>query len=292
MNPGSHRRLSIRRLLSLTALIGSILYLLCCIGCCAFQRRMIYFPPHFDTAKANELGTAAKLERWTDARGEPIGWKRSSPTQPARGGVLILHGNAGCAVWCGHYADALQQVAAFDVFIVEYPGYADRPGKPSEHTLEKSADEALQQLGTNNPIYLLGESLGTGVASYLAGRHPAEIAGLVLLAPFSSLTDVAQAHAPVLPIRLILCDRFPSQDRLKNYHGPVAMLTADGDLVVPARFGRRLYDGYHGPKQLWEFPNGDHGTVMDEPPDIWKQILDFWETNSTTDSTSGRIGLN
>jgi hypothetical protein len=69
------------------------------------------------------------------------------------------------------------------VFVVEYPGYADRSGKPTERTLEASADEAFRSLTTNSPIYLVGESLGTGVASYLAGRYPDKVAGVALLAP-------------------------------------------------------------------------------------------------------------
>ena len=245
---------------------------------------MIYFPPRFDATKANELGAAASLQRWTDARGNPIGWRRSSPTGSIHGSILILHGNAGCAIWCGHYADEIQQVGAFDVFIVEYPGYADQPGRPSEKALEQSAALAFQLLATNRPIYLLGESLGTGVAAYLASRFPDEIAGVALLAPFNSLVDVAQAHAPILPVRLMLCDRFPSEERLRKYQGPIAVLTAEGDKVVPARFGHRLYDNYNGPKRLWAFPEGDHETLMEQPPQIWNDILEFLQTNSTTNS--------
>jgi pimeloyl-ACP methyl ester carboxylesterase len=167
-----------------------------------------------------------------------------------------------------------------DVCLVEYPGYADRPGAPSERTLDESADEAFRSLATNGPVYLVGESLGTGVACWLAGKHPDKIAGVVLLAPYNSLTDVAQEHMPLLPVHLLLVDRFPAAKYLRNYTGPIAVLVAEGDQVVPERFGRRLYDGYSGQKRLWEFPEGDHGTVMEQPPEIWKQIFDFLQANS------------
>jgi pimeloyl-ACP methyl ester carboxylesterase len=191
----------------------------------------------------------------------------------------VLHGNAGAAVQCGHYADVIQQVAPMDVFLVEYPGYADRPGAPSERTLEESADEAFQSLASNRPVYLVGESLGTGVACWLAGKHPDKIAGVVLLAPYNTLTDVAQQHMPLLPVHLLLVDRFPAEKYLRNYTGSIAVLVAGGDQVVPEKFGRRLYDGYAGPKRLWRFPGGDHGTVMEQPPEIWKQIIDFLQAN-------------
>src|SRR6266850_3537323 len=130
--PSSNFRKRCARLLLLCA----ALYALACVGCAAWQRRMIYFPPVMSAGLAEQVGRRAGLERWTNASGQPVGWKRLSPTQPAKGRILVLHGNGGAAAWCSHYADVIQQVDAFDVFIVEFPGYADRPGKPTERTLD------------------------------------------------------------------------------------------------------------------------------------------------------------
>ena len=153
-------------------LFSSALYLLACVGCASFQRQLIYFPPRLTSEQAYEFATSERLELWKSPSGKSLGWKRLSPTQPAQGQALILHGNACGAFQCAHYADAIQQAASFDVFILEYPGYGDRPGSPSEAALQKSAAEALGLLGTNAPVYCVGESLGTGVAAYLAGHYP------------------------------------------------------------------------------------------------------------------------
>lgn len=259
-------------------LLCAAIYLFLCLGCAAFQRRMIYFPPVYTAASLDKLAPQQKLERWLAPSGNPIGWKRLSPQQPARAQILITHGNAGCAFQCAHYADAIQQVAAFDVFIVEYPGYADRPGVPTEKTLDESADEAFQLLDTNAPIYLVGESLGTGVSAYLAGRYPNRVAGVALLAAYNRLADVAQAHMRIFPVNLILCDRFRAEDYLKKYHGPVAVAVALDDTVVPAKFGERLYEHYAGPKRLWKIPRGNHGAVMTQPPEFWNEIISFWRS--------------
>lgn len=255
------------------------LYLAACVGCASFQRKLIYFPPVFGSETVEQLAGYENLVRWTNSSGRLLGWKRPSPVQPAQGQLLLTHGNAGCAFQCGHYADAVQPAAAFDVFIVEYPGYADMPGLPSERSLYESADAAFQALSTNLVVYLAGESLGTGVATWLAGRYPDRVAGIALLAPYRRLADVGQAHMRIFPVRLLLRDRFPSQDHLRAYHGPVAVLVAGRDLVVPERFGLGLYDSYAGPKRLWSFPQGDHGTLMSQPPKVWKEIVDFWEAN-------------
>ena len=271
-----HSRPTPRQRLGRLLLFCAGIYLLICTGCAAFQRRMIYFPPVFTPGQADQMAQTARLERWKNSAGESIGLKRASPRQPAEGSVLITYGNASCAASSARYADAIQSAAAFDVFILEYPGYADRAGSPSQSSLFRAADEAFQMLATNGPVYLVGESLGTGVAAYLAGTHPDQVAGVLLISPYNRLTSVAQYHMPILPVALLLVDRFPSEDYLRNYQGPVGMVVDGLDQVVPEKFGRRLYDGYAGPKRLWEFPDGEHASILEPPEKFWKEVVEFW----------------
>ena len=240
---------------------------------------MIYFPPHIASSQVDKAARTAGLERWRDTSGQIIGMKRLSPHQPAIGRVLIVYGNGSWSVCCAHYAKEIQNIAAVDVFILEYPGYADRAGSPSQKSLFQAADEAFQLLGTNQPVYLVGESLGSGVAAYLAGTHPDRIAGIILLSPFNKLTSVAQNHMPWLPVELMLVDRFPSDDYLRQYHGPVGIMVDGHDNVVPEKFGLRLYDSYTGPKQLWRFPDGYHISIMAPPAKFWGEVVNFWQTN-------------
>ncbi|MDD5140003.1 MAG: alpha/beta fold hydrolase [Verrucomicrobiales bacterium] len=257
------------------------LYVVACIGCASYQRRLIYFPPHFTAEQVKESAKAAGLERWNNPAGQAIGMKRLSAKQPADGRVLIAYGNGSWSVGCAHYADDIQNLATFDVFILEYPGYADRTGSPSQKSIFHAAAEALQLLDTNKPVYLVGESLGSGVAAYLAGTHPDRIAGIILLSPYNRLTSVAQDHMPFLPVWLLLVDRFPSEDYLRDYHGPVGIMVDGRDEVVPEKFGLRLYDGYAGPKRLWRFPDGYHISIMEPPEKFWGEVLDFWQTNNS-----------
>jgi fermentation-respiration switch protein FrsA (DUF1100 family) len=67
---------------------------------------------------------------------------------------------------------------------------------------------------------------------------------------------------------------------LRQYHGPVAIFVGGKDNVVPEKFGRRLYDGYAGPKRIWEFPEANHWPVTLRTPEDWKEIVDFWRGRS------------
>lgn len=261
-------------------LICIAIYVLVCIGCASFQRKLIYFPPILTSKQVDAEARTAGLERWSNSSGQSIGVKRLSLQKPAEGQLLITYGNGNHATGCAPYVDVVQSVAAFDVFILEYPGYADRPGSASEKNFYRAADEALRELDPSKPIYLLGESLGTGVAAYLAGKYPDKIAGVVLLAPYNRLADVAQYHMKILPVKLLLMDRFSSEKFLKTYHGRVGVLVAGKDTVVPEKFGLRLYNSYTGPKRLWQFPDDNHWTVMNQPPEFWNEIVGFWRDPS------------
>ncbi len=246
------------------------------------QRWFIYVPPTYTSRQMDRLARESNLERWTNSAGEFIGMKRPSARQPAEGSVLILYGNGSCAVNCAHYADDIQSVAALDVFILEYPGYGDRSGSPNQKSLTRAADGALEMLPANEPVYLVGESLGSGVAAHLAGNRPGKIAGAILLSSFDSLTDVAQYHMPVFPVHLMLMDRFPAGDDLRRYHGPVGVMVDGRDQVVPEKFGLRLYNDYVGPKRLWEFPQGGHIEIGETPAKFWKEVVEFWRTNRSS----------
>jgi pimeloyl-ACP methyl ester carboxylesterase len=270
---------------------GLVVYVGVCLGVGLCQRTLLYHPRVYSAQQVDDRARSYGLERWRNAAGEPVGMKRMSARQPSDGRVLIVYGNGGSAVSDGHYVPDIQKFSAFDVYILEYPGYEDRPGKPTEQSLFRAADEALRLLGTNKPVFVLGESLGTGVASYLAGTYPDRVAGVVLIAPYNRLAAAAQFHYPLLPVGLLLLDRFPSEDYLQRYHGPVGILVGGRDQVVPERLGRRLYDGYLGPKRLWEFPEDGHGDLFHRVPEIWSQFIELWQAEKTDPKESSLAGV-
>ena len=254
-------------------------YFIVCLVVAVCQRSYLYFPQVLTSQQVDESARRERLERWDNLAGQPIGTKRLSPHQPAEGQVLIAYGNGSWSVASAHYADEIQKLTAFDVFILEYPGYADRGGSPSQASIFRAADEAFKALDANKPTYLVGESLGSGIASYLAAMHPDQVAGLMLLSPFDRLSNVGQYHMPFLPVQLLLLDRFPSADYLRGYHGPVGVMVDGRDDVVPEQFGISLYDGYAGPKRLWTFPDGGHISIMESTAKFWGEVMEFWRTN-------------
>ena len=235
------------------------------------QRQLIYFP-----SKAGEqdlLQQAARIgvEVWRNEQGSAIGWKPVKEHSALKR-MLVFHGNAGYALHREYFVAGFQALSEeWDVFLFEYPGYGARSGRPSEATFKAGAADALESLlrSDTRPIYVLGESLGSGVACYLAGTFPGQVAGLLLVTPFSSLADVAAHHYPFLPVRTLLSDRYDSVEALSHYKGPVAFLLAGSDEVVPTKLGRQLYESYSGPKWLRVEAHAGHNSIPYDPGAAW-----------------------
>ena len=237
----------------------------------ALQRQLIYFPSNAQADALAELALRMGLKTWRDNSGEAIGWK--SPGDPnARFRMLVFHGNAGYALNRDYFVTGLRALGSqWDVFLFEYPGYGAREGTPSEVSFKATATQALEAFLAvdSRPVFITGESLGSGVASFLASRFPNEVAGLLLVTPFSSLADVAAHHYPFLPVRTLLTERYDSLEALSHYGGPVAFLLAGRDEVVTSELGQQLYDSYSGPKWLHVEAHAGHNTLPYSPGAPW-----------------------
>jgi uncharacterized protein len=268
----------VKRMLLLIKLLCGF-YLLLLIIVFFAQRKLIYFPVDWPFTEQLKAAEAHHFDVWKNPSGQIIGWKQLSRATNAHSQILIVHGNAGSAINRMDYADGLKMADSFDFYILEYPGYGGRAGTPSQQAFFQSATEGLELLKRNRPVYVIGESLGTGVAAYLAGTYPQVVRGLLLIAPYNNLSDVAQHHMPIFPVKWLLRDKFPSDKYLRNYHGPIGFLLAGQDTVVPTRFGRKLYEEYTGPKKLWEMPEAGHNDVQQQTEVWWKEVTEFWRIN-------------
>jgi pimeloyl-ACP methyl ester carboxylesterase len=255
----------------LVILVGG--YLVVLLLATVFQRHLIYFPRRAPEEALLELARSTGCRPWRNENGEIIGWRNAESQKGARGRILILHGNAGYALDRTHYIEALEQVdggRSWEVILFEYPGFGARSGRPSEKAFRAAMTEAVDQLTAedNRPIFLLGESIGSGPAC-AAAFDTDSIAGLVLVTPFNSLVDAAAAHYPWLPVRWLIRDRYDNIKALEDFNGPVVLLLAGHDEVVPNRLGRKLHASLRAPSLLLEQSEAGHNTLDLTPSASW-----------------------
>ncbi|MCI0748404.1 MAG: alpha/beta hydrolase [Verrucomicrobia subdivision 3 bacterium] len=274
------KKIWIARVAVSVVLIITGLYVVCLLALTLAQRRLMYFPCLTSQAELRAAAKRAGFEEWFNSEGQGIGWQRRSRGGNARRCILLFHGNAGCAPDRFHYADAFQAVEPIDFFIMEYPGYGGRPGKPSQSTILRAADDALKAIPATCSLHVVAESLGTGVAAWLAATYPDRVRGLFLVAPYTSMSAAAQKHLPLFPVKVMLRDKYPASEWLKRYSGPVAVLLAGKDEVVPTELGQKLFDAYHGPKKLWIEADAGHNEVHEPRAGTWREVLEFWDANA------------
>ena len=180
------------------------------------------------------------------------------PAQPGRRVVVYCPGNGdSLAGSVSRFRNIVSDGTG--LIALSYRGYAGSSGHPSEHGLLLDAAAtyafAASRYETSRMI-AWGYSLGTGVAVALAADHP--FGGLILEAPYTSITDVAAAAFPFLPVRLLLKDRFASDARIQRVTAPLLIMHGTEDTTVPIAFGERLFGLAHEPKRFVRLVGGRH----------------------------------
>lgn len=210
----------------LAILIGLVIITL---GCVVFQRKLLYYPTHHNEKNG--------LAEWF-YQGQLIGYAREVPSP--RTVWLLLHGNGGQA------SDRVYALPSFSnhdsVFILEYPGYGLRPGSPSKASIDAAAKQAYQALRVrfpDTPVCVVGESVGSGPAAFLAKNlQPPD--KIVLIVPFDILSRVAAHHYPLLPVDLCLRDNWNNVEALKGYKGELEIFGARDDAIIPIAHAKAL----------------------------------------------------
>jgi uncharacterized protein len=231
-------------------------------GLYQFQRRLLYRPnktrPRLEDLAL--LGVREVVLTTSDGLSLFSWYLPPDNGQPV---IAYFHGNGG---HIGYRTERLRRFArdGYGVLLAEYRGYAGNPGTPCEAGLYTDAEAAMDFLSHQaiapKQIVLWGESLGSGLAVYLATRRA--VGGMILEAPFTSIAAAAQHRYPFIPVGRLVCDRFDSLSRIGQVRAPLLVLHGERDMIVPVRHGRALLAAASAPKEGWFAPGGGHQNLV------------------------------
>ncbi len=147
---------------------------------------------------------------------------------------------AGNAESVGKLTDYYRHIFPHEtVYLINYRGYGGSTGEPSEPAFFSDALHIYDQIKSQHQtISIIGKSLGSGVATYLASQR--EIFKLVLITPFDSITSLAQQKFPFFPVSWVVTNEFDSMQYAKQIKAEVLVFIAENDQIIPPEHSNKL----------------------------------------------------
>ena len=258
----------------------------------AFQDQLLFQPSSRLLATPDEAGMPYETFHLDTEDGETLhGWwipapnvsRETSPGASTEHTLLFFHGNAG------NISGRLESVQQFhqlglNVLIVDYRGYGQSTGSPSEEGIYRDAEACWRYLTetkglASQEIIVFGRSMGGGAATWLAARE--KPGAVILESVFTNVPDVGAHHYSFLPVRALATNQFDNESRVGQIGAPKLFIHSRGDRVVPFELGRQVYEAAAEPKQFLEIEGGHNDGFLVSADEYLRTIDDFLSKHRT-----------
>lgn len=229
----------------------AILYFAACVLLYLNQRSFIYHP-----VSSSRQSNLASLTVESDGEKLKILTRKANSTKA----LIYFGGNADdVSTYLTSFTEAFPE---HNLFLANYRGYGGSSGEPSEAALFADAVAVYDKVrGDYSEISVIGRSLGSGVAVYLASVR--DVDRLVLVTPYDSIKNVGKKHLPIFPIGLLLKDKFDSASRVKDVSARTLIILAETDRTIPRGNSEALISQF--PKEqvrVETLPETTHNSVV------------------------------
>ena len=238
-------------------------YLLICLALFVFQKSIIYY----------------KTPSMKPLAGESIAF---SVNEQKLNSVVVNRGKKRAVIYFGGNAEQLESTA-FEfagkiteqtVYLVNYRGYGGSSGSPNEKGILKDALAVFYEISREHrSVIMMGRSLGSGVATYVASKR--EVEKVVLITPYDSLKNVAGDIYKIFPTSILATERYESKSFAKNIECPTLIVYSGEDEVISNKRTEYLIEAF-APKKLTvkKINSATHNDISGYR-EYWTAILDF-----------------
>jgi len=183
----------------------------------------------------------------------------------SKGLVFYLHGNAGSLNSWGVVAKTYTDLN-YDVFIMDYRGFGKSEGRISTQAqlyqdIQTAYDKLKAKYNESNTI-VLGYSIGTGLATYIASKNSPKL--LILQAPYYSMTDMMRHTYPIIPT-FILKYKFETNVLIKECKMPIVIFHGNQDKVIYYNSSIKLKEGLKKTDTLITLNGQGHNRITYNP---------------------------
>lgn len=172
-----------------------------------------------------------------------VGWL-NPPKDDSTAIILLLHGNAENleTMKMGGVLHNLSQMGT-GYLAIDYPEYGRSTGSSNEESCTRAARKAFDWLKArypNNPLVIMGWSLGAGIGFQTADGVGDALSGFIGISPWFTLGDVALEHYPGWVVGRWLKEDYNSAKSLKSLSCPILLIHGEEDTIIPLSHGERL----------------------------------------------------
>nr|XP_015824948.2 lysophosphatidylserine lipase ABHD12 [Nothobranchius furzeri] len=199
------------------------------------------------------------VSQWEASAGRTLDWYHETlgDGSPV---IIYLHGNVGTRAM-SHRVGLVKVLSAagYHVLSLDYRGFGDSTGEPSEAGLTSDALYLYQWVKTRSRslVCFWGHSLGSGVATNAAVKlqqQGSAVDALILEAPYTKIGEAVALH-PIAKMYAFLPGfesllwhllerisiQFANDENLKKLTSPLLILHSEDDRVVPLHMGQKLH---------------------------------------------------
>ncbi len=250
-----------------------------------FGRTFLYLRTHLPPARLAAIASEPgwRLDRLQVEPGVVLVGLQRPPAQPDAPWIVFFGGNHSTLLMArdflrdvdpprrsGPTMRGWESTAAWGLAAYAYRGYDGSGGWPSESALESDAHAIVDHLRASaglrpDRLVVVGYSLGTGVAAETA-VHLAETgarpAGLVLLAPYTSMAAIFDEKVPLVPVGWVAPDTYRTDALAARIPGPVLVVHGLADRLVPPSHGIALASMLGPRASLVQLPGVEHDLIV------------------------------
>lgn len=167
-------------------------------------------------------------------------------------GWVLNEGNDKAIIYFGGNAERVESnIPAFKetfsnrtIYLMNYRGYGESDGTPAEEGLYADAVTIYDFIKPDHSeVFVIGRSLGSGVATYLASVRSVD--RLVLVTPFDSMEKIAQQTYIIFPMNILLKDKYDSLSRTGSINAKTMIIIAEQDEIIPRERSDNLVSGFN-----------------------------------------------
>lgn len=254
-----------------------IIFLIVVSYCLLFYQRKLVFYPQPPSQIKDEIHL--QMQDGTKING----WIVDNKINNKKSKLLIYFG--GNKEEVSSILEDMRKLSGWAVVLLNYRGYGSSEGTPSEKNLYNDSIEIYDYFSKLSDIYdtteivVMGRSLGSGVATYVALHR--NVSGVILVAPYDRIANVAKYKFPLLSLLIELIFklryRFDSVSRAHMIKTPLLTLATPDDRSIPFYLTEALVKKWGGPSKLVIIQGQTHRSLSNTSL-YWNSIIEFLDS--------------